>query len=146
VSPGRLIFPHTNSTPRRIPSPYYSLKPVELSSTEPPLDYSPTASRPPSLPYKSHRWITPRLPPFLASAHSIHNRIALPPSSVRHRFVSPSPGQTAPPTNAAVRFPSVPSFSRCFCGELPPFVATAHHAPTSAPPRLGRESTVDRPE
>jgi hypothetical protein len=47
--PGRILFPHTNSTPCRLPSPYYSLKPVELSSTEAPP-------------------ITPRLPPLPSSS------------------------------------------------------------------------------
>jgi hypothetical protein len=76
---GHLLFPYTNSTPRRLPSPYYSLKPAELSSTEPPPDYSPTASLLPSLPYKSH----PRAP----SPHHL---------PIPH-IVSPSLGQTAPP-------------------------------------------------
>jgi hypothetical protein len=56
--PDRLLSPHTNSMPRRLPSPYYSLKRVELSSTEPPPDYSLTTSLPPSPPYKSR----PRAP------------------------------------------------------------------------------------
>jgi hypothetical protein len=44
--PGRILFPHSNSMPCRLPSPYYSLKPMELSSVEPP----PVTPRPPLLP------------------------------------------------------------------------------------------------
>jgi hypothetical protein len=148
--PGHLLFPHTNSMPRRLPSPYYSSKPAELSSTEPPPDYSPTASLPPFPPYKSH----PRAP----SPH--HLTIPCFGSLHPHPYCTPTklgppplcltvarPNRAAPaPTNAVVRFPSVPSFSRCFRGELPPFVAATRHTPVSVPPRPGRESTVDRPE
>jgi hypothetical protein len=96
--PGRILFPHTNSTLRRLPSPYYSLKLVELSSTDPPS----VTPRPP--PFRRPRRIKAALEhrlhttfPFLTLARSIRTRIALPPSSVRRRFISPSPGQTASP-------------------------------------------------
>jgi hypothetical protein len=46
VPPGRILFPHTNSMPRRLPSPYYCSKSAELSSTKPPL----VTPRPPPLP------------------------------------------------------------------------------------------------
>jgi hypothetical protein len=147
---GRLLFPDSNSTPRRLPSPYYSSKPAELSSIEPPPDYSPTASLPSSPPYKSH----PRAP----SPH--HLPIPRIGSLHPHPYCTPTelgppslclaiarPNRTAPvPTNAVVRFPSVPSFSRCFRGELPPSVEAVRHAPASAPPHPSHESTVDRPE
>jgi hypothetical protein len=148
--PGRLLFPHTNSMPRRLPSPYYSLKPAELSSTEPPPDYSPTASLPPSPPCKSHhRAPSPHhLPiPCIGSlhAHPYCTPTELGPPPLCLAVARPNRAALAP-TNVAVRFPLVPSFSRYFRGELPPFVAAARHAPVSAPPRPGRESTVDRPE
>jgi hypothetical protein len=148
--PGRLLFPHTNSTPRRLPSPYYSSKPMELSSTEPLPDYSSTASLLPSLPYKSR----PRAPsphhrpiPHIGSLH-LHpycTPIELGPQTLCLAVAWPNRAAPAP-TNVAVRFPSVPSFSRCFCGELPPFVAAARYASVSAPPRPGHESTVDQLE
>jgi hypothetical protein len=126
--PGRLLFPHTNSMPRRLPSPYYSSKPAELSSTEPP----------PS----PHHLPIPRI-------GSLHPHPYCPPIELgslpllsRHRPAKPR--RPAPvPTNVAVRFPSVPSVSRCFRGELPPSIAAACHMPVSAPPHPGRESTVD---
>jgi hypothetical protein len=69
-------------------------------------------------------------------------KLLLPPRSTVAR-----PNRAAPaPTNVAVRFPSVPSFSRCFRGELPPSVAAARHAPVSAPPCPDHESIVDQPE
>jgi hypothetical protein len=148
--PGRLLFPHTNSMPRRLPSPYYSSKPMELSSTEPSPDYSSTASLTPSLPYKSR----PRAPsphhrpiPHIGSLH-LHpycTPIELGPQTLCLAVAWPNRAAPAP-TNVAVRFPSVPSFSRCFCGELPPFVAAARYASVSAPPRPGHESTVDQLE
>jgi hypothetical protein len=150
VPPDRLLFPHTISTPRRLPSPYYSSKPVELSCTEPPSDYSPTASLPPSPPYKSrprapspHHLPIPRIGSLHPHPYCTPTELGLPPLCL----AVPRPNRAAPaPTNAAVRFPSVPCFSRCFRGELPPFVAAVRHAPVSAPPRPGRESTVDRLE
>jgi hypothetical protein len=44
--PSCILFPYTNSMPCRLPSPYYSLKSAELSSTEPPL----VTPQPPPLP------------------------------------------------------------------------------------------------
>jgi hypothetical protein len=127
VPPDRLLFPHTNLTPRRLPSPHYSLKPTELSSTKPPPDYSPAASLPPSPPYKScpralspHHLSIPRI--GLLHPHPYHTPTELGPLPLCLTVARPN--RAAPvTTNAAVRFPSIPSFSRCFRGELPPFVA-----------------------
>jgi hypothetical protein len=147
ASPSRLLFPLTNSTPRRLPSPYYSLKRAELCSTEPPPDYSPTTSLPPSPPYKSrprapspHHLPIPRIGSLHPHPYCTPIELGPPP----HCLAVARPNRAAPaPTNAAVRFPS---FSKCFHGELPPFVAAARHASASAPPRPGHESTMDRPE
>jgi hypothetical protein len=145
--PRRLLFPHTNSMPRRLPSPYYSLKPAELSSTEPPPDYSPTASLPPSPPYKRH----PRAP----SPHhlpiprivSLHPHPYCPPTELGPPLLCLAvarPNRATPaPTNVTVRFPSVPTISRCFRGELPPSIAATrrrgrHPVPVASPPWTGR--------
>jgi hypothetical protein len=125
-------FPHTNLTPRRLPSPYYSSKPAELSSTEPPPDYSPTATLPPSLPYKSrprapspHHLPIPRIGSLHPHLYCTPTELGPPPLCL----AVARPNHAAPtPTNAAVRFPSVPFLSKCFRGELPPFVAAARHA------------------
>jgi hypothetical protein len=138
-------LPHTNSTPHRLPSPYYSLKPAELSSTEPLPDYSLTASLPSSPPYKSHprapsphHLPIPHIGPLHPHPYCTPIELGLPPLCLAFARANRA---ALVPTNAVVRFPSVPSFFRCSA-------ATSHqrHVPVSTPPRPGRESTVDRPE
>jgi hypothetical protein len=146
--PDRLLFPHTSSTPCRLPSPYYSSKLVELSSTEPPPDYSPTASLPLSPPYKSrprapspHHLPIPRIGSLHPHPYCTPTELSPPPLCL----AIARPNRAAPaPTNTAVRFPS---FSKCFCGELPPFVAAARWRVcrpvlVTSPPWTGRSSSL----